>query len=216
MMKKIVYFTFSLLIAFSIAGYNKYKYHNLINRTPNKDWNTFIKKNGKKIETHETTKEEYAKAKIQPPEKKSTIERNIASQNQPTFLKRGNRKIIGDKNIQYTDLDYDIEYINDPVSNWKELLGHELTKFQKDGTIVLVKEDEPTIQIENGKGRFLEEVTITYILIDGKKNSFKAYVDSETGTLIETWDRTINEQYRPKKEMTFDFPAVNESGIITR
>lgn len=221
-MKKWLLFTISTLLALTIAFYNKKSPLALADKK--KHWQTFEKESDKIITSHVTTGHELAIARIP-----SQTHRKIASseneenqdiQNRPlsrrNFLYRENRVLTGDiQKNDYSDEDVELEMINIPNENWKEILGHELVRFHEEKTKVLIKEEFPVIKINNGKGLYCEQVIITYLYDDKLKSSYRALVNSETGVILETWDRTIHEK-KPADKSGFSLPTENKSGISVR
>ncbi len=129
---------------------------------------------------------------------------------------REKRILTGEVDPKYEDSSTPLKMINEPKKNWKELMGHELMKFQVDGTKVMVKEEFSIIKITDDKGRYIEQVIVSYLVPNGKRNSFKAFVDSETGAVLETWDNTIHEPLFAKKQEGFILPTTNDSGIVAK
>ncbi len=216
-MRRALTFIFSFLIAIGITIYSK-------SRNPNRNsstrvastWKTFSKNNLNEVVGYQTTKDEYSAAKIPAPlDIPSGIARQPSSLPPVTFLTRNNRKLMGNVDAKYADNDTELEMLNVVGPDWKEQMGSDLMRFQSANTKIMVREDAPMIKIENGKGRFVEQVTITFLLASGSTNSFKALVDSESGRILETWDKTIHERLKEHREV-FVLPDVNESGIITR
>jgi hypothetical protein len=111
-----------------------------------------------------------------------------------------NRILIGDDADKYASSFKKLTMINTENPNWKTLLGNDLLRFQREDTKVIIKEELPIIKVMDGKGQYLEQVIITYLLNNGDRNSFRALVDSETGLVLETWDRTIHEKYKIKRK----------------
>jgi hypothetical protein len=213
-MKKSWLFIFSLFMAMTITFYTKKEAENSFSKNETK-WKTYIKAASSEITGHHTTAEEYEAARI-PEERVSATTRTPANTPpQKKFRMRNNRVLMGEANPKYEDVNEDLEMINSVSPTWKDDMGVELMRFQDTETKLLVKEEKPIIKVQNGKGRFLEEVIITYLMKNGNQSSFKALVDSETGSLVETWDRTIHEKVRKKRE-GIRLPSSEESGIIVR
>lgn len=105
--------------------------------------------------------------------------------------------------------------LNKISSDWKEILGNDLIRFQSEFTKVMIKEELPVIKIQNGKGQYLEQVIVTYIFQNGNISSYRALVDSESGSILETWDKSVHEKSFQKRA-GLSLPSVNNSGIITR
>jgi len=209
-MKKFWLFFFSFLVAFGITLYTKSEKHRLAFAEHDPNWKTFVKKTSREIASYKTTDDEMNKASLS--EKKAT--RNPASiAPQMKQNTRGTRTLIGDVHPEHTNPDYHLIMANTVSEDWQEKMGKDLMRFQPEGTKVLVKDEMPVIKIQDGQGKFFEQVIITYLLSNGERNSFRALVDSETGTVDTTWDRSINEGPRMRKE--FDIPSA-PSNITTR
>lgn len=216
--KKLHYFIFSLVIASIVSIYNKYSENKFLAEIQNPEWKTYVKVSEKNITQHPTTIEEFKAAKIPLPDPKQTrslLSRDIASTS-PSTLTRKERILVGEVDPKYEDESTSLNMLNYPHPNWKDLMGSELMKFQSQGTKVMVKKELSIIKIADEKGRFIEQVIISYLIPNGKRNSFKAFVDSETGAILETWDNTIHEPLFVKKNEGISVPFVNESGIIAK
>lgn len=199
------------MCAFGIAYYSKKETRPHVTQKPS--WQTFVKNSNDEIAGYVSTNDELVKAKITNTNNSDNRSPASISSNKGYML-RGNRVLMGDINSQYENLDTPLEMINKVNNKWKESMGIDLMRFQDQSTKLMVKEELSIIKIIEGKGQYLEQVIITYLFKNGEKNSFKALVDSDTGLVIETWDRTVHERIQRDKER-LRFPA-NNSDIITR
>lgn len=214
-MKKTILFILSVIVAIGITFYTKSENSKKMVHI-NSQWKTFVKKDKSVVDSHGSTQEEFQAAKIPPPPTPSKAQRTIAAINPyQGFLVRNNRIVMGDLDKKYEDENTELQMSNSVNPDWKEVMGNDLMRFQSTETKLMVKEEVPVIKIVNGIGRYLEQVTITYLQKDGNRSSFKALVDSETGAIVETWDRTIHEHIRSKRG-GLTLPLTNDSGIITR
>lgn len=219
-MKKVWLFLFSSLIALGIAFYSKrtpltYAYHKPA-------WKTYEKKSAKEIIAHPTTNKELEAARIPTPKrdiaqvKSDKSDGKISLPKDRNYQIREDRVLIGeiDKN-DYQDERVDLEMINKINPEWKNILGNDLLRFQEEDTKVMIKEEFPVIKVQNGKGQYLEQVVITYVFKNGNFSSYHALVDSDSGFVTETWDKTVHERVRVERaELTL--PEVNNSGIIAK
>lgn len=214
-MKKTVLFILSMTVAFGITFYiKKEQSKNMV--LMKTQWKTFVKNPDSVVDSHGTTNDEFKAAKIPVPAVAPKAGRTIASVNPfKGFMVRDNRILTGDVNQKYEDDNTELEMLNSVNPEWKDIMGNELMRFQPADTKLMVKEEVPVIKIIEGQGRYLEQVTITYLQKDGNRSSFKALVDSETGSVVETWDRTVQEQIRRPRGGLF-LPPTNESGIVTK
>ncbi len=216
-MKKAFLFFLSITVAVGITFYIKNQNYS-VGASQSPEWKTFVKKSGSKVASHATTNNEFEEAKITNVKNAPTKGR-APSSIKPTnpykgFMVRKNRILTGEIDQKYEDESTELAMTNNLNPGWKEIMGNDLMRFQPEDTKLLVKEELPVIQIVDGKGRYLEQVIITYLSKNGERSSFKALVDSDTGSIVETWDRTISEK-RPKTSgMTM--PTFNDSGIIAR
>lgn len=227
-MKKFWLFIFSTFIALSIAIYSKKSPGVFVNKSI-PTWKTFAKNANLEISGYKTTQIEMVAARVVGP-KREIAEENIQFEANERlsfeqqakiirdnhFLIREDRILIGDiQKRNYQDADVALDIQNKINPNWKEILGHELLRFQRDDTKVMLKEEFSIIQIQNGKGLYVEQIIVTYVLKDGTINSFRALVDSETGAILDTWDKTVHENNR-RERAGLSLPLENNSGIKAR
>jgi hypothetical protein len=214
-MKKTVLFILSVTVAFGITFYiKKEQSKNIV--LVKTQWKTFVKNPDAVVDSHHTTNEEFKAAKIPVPTTSPKVNRTIASVNPfKGFMVRNNRILTGDVSQKYEDDNTELQMVNSINPDWKDIMGNDLMRFQPADTKLMVKEEVPVIKIVEGQGRYLEQVTVTYLQKDGNRSSFKALVDSETGSVVETWDRTIQEHIRRPRGGLF-LPSTNESGIVTK
>lgn len=216
-MRKTFLFLLSITVAFGITFYIK-KNHSEKFVEIKPQWKTFAKSEDSKIISHDTTKEEFSLARIPAPPELNDNKAQRAPANIDKFsgrLVREKRVLTGDVDKKLEDSDYDLPMHNAVNPEWKEHLGRSLIILQDPDTKVLVVEETPVIDVHNGKGRYMEEVIITYLKKNGDRSSYRALVDSSSGEVLETWDRTIQEQLF-KKRGGIILPSQNDSGIITR
>ena len=227
-MKKNWLFLFSIFIALLITFYNK-KSNDVGSDSSNPHWNTYVKNTNLGVLSHKATLKELEAARV-PTQKREIAEEKNQTENDGHnsspeqkkiiqnnhFLLREDRVLIGDiQNKNYQDQNSDLEMMNKINPNWKHILSSELLRFQKDDTKLMIKEEFSIIQVQEGKGHYTEQIIVTYVLKNGTVSSFRALVDSETGAIVETWDKTIHENF--KRERTkLTLPSENNSGIIVR
>jgi hypothetical protein len=199
-MKKNVLFTFSILIAVTIFVAVKQDENKII--VKDKSYKTFVKNQNRSIASYPTTHDEFKTAMIDKSKSESLEKRDKEKEKLllMNYKLKENRILIGDDADKYASSFKKLTMINTENPNWKTLLGNDLLRFQREDTKVIIKEELPIIKVMDGKGQYLEQVIITYLLNNGDRNSFRALVDSETGLVLETWDRTIHEKYKIKRK----------------
>jgi hypothetical protein len=214
-MKKAWLFTLSILMAFVITFYTKKEGPQTLAKTAAK-WKTYIKTAKSEVSGYHTTEDEYTAARIPIDNATPSTGRSPASiPERKGYLLRNNRVLMGDIDQKYENSNEELEMSNKINPFWKDEMGSDLMRFQDSETKLLVKEELPIIKIQDGKGRYLEQVIITYLMKNGDQSSFKALVDSDTGMVVETWDRTIHEKLQ-RKRGGFTLPLNTDSGIVTR
>ncbi|GAB4013434.1 MAG: hypothetical protein Fur0010_10270 [Bdellovibrio sp.] len=154
---------------------------------------TIVKTHDGSIEKHEINTEEIQQyKKIRPSyAKQPTVSRSPSSLNRHPIYQ--GREIIGD----HPDLHKRLA-INSFNEKWKDLLSFELMKFQSPGTKVVIEEEKELVLIKRKETRLVQQVVITYLNEIGRQSSYRAFIDSENGAVIQTWDRIIHEDIRAK------------------
>ena len=187
MLKKCL-FTF-LIIAFFFAGYFLWSA-----KPEQEQWQTYNKLDNEKIESYPTTPKE-TKANRLPDIKPSPKTRTPAalSPKQPE-----KREII---NSSGKCVSKKILAKNEISKEWKEKLGQNLLRFLRPDTSVYIKKQKSVSLLENDRLRHAEVVIIQLKSPEGRRYSYNAYVDSQSGKVLQTWNRTIHEFYgeKPKK-----------------
>jgi hypothetical protein len=94
----------------------------------------------------------------------------------------------------------DINVQNSESDDWEEKLVAAL-KIQGGDTVekIEIKKVASLIWVQNDTGINVESVIVTIKGKDNKEAMFKALVDSQTGKILETWDRPIQDPTNPKK-----------------
>ena len=60
------------------------------------------------------------------------------------------------------------------------------------------------IKLVGRKARYVEKVLISYSSkFNNTPSSFNAFVDSETGRIVQTWNRTIHEDYGKNRKVYY-------------
>ena len=162
-------------------------------------WVTFTNKKGT-ISQHPSTDDELHKIGTSKSEKiinkDNKIKRVISSlvpHKKDLFKKYLGRRLIGQIK-QYEDKLDQLNFINKVDKNWKSKLSEKLLKHRKREAKLLIKGEKSVLKLYNGTARYLELVNITFLFKGDDKNSFKAFVDSETGEIIQTWSRTVHDR----------------------
>jgi len=121
----------------------------------------------------------------------STVSENKAvSITTPTIS--ADRKVIDQKMKPIDRSPASTSYVNTPSPDWEKKLvtslktqgGNSLKeiKVQKENSLVWLKDENPLL---------VESVIVTLINHQEMESSFRALVDSQTGKVLESWDRSI-------------------------
>lgn len=155
-----------------------------------KGWDKFEKKNNKTSFTHAKTLDLEAH-KVP----KATLKRTPAAQNSFAPMREG-RHLEGERSSKFSNPTEALKMQNRVSKDWKQKLGHNLTRFQDEGTEVLIKREKGLIFVNQGYGQYREQVLISYKMADGRRSSYRAMIDSSNGKIIYTFNRQIDENFR--------------------
>lgn len=220
-LRKTILFILSITVACGITFYiKKNQSEKFVDIKP--QWKTYSIGKEDKVVSYNTTKEEFLEARIPAPPDLHDIKKERAPAAIKKFegkLIREKRVLTGDVNKDLEDEDTELQMHNAVNPEWKDNLGKNLIIGQAENTKVLIVEETPVIEVRDGKGRYMEEVIITFLKENGQRSSYRAMVDSSSGEVLDTWDRTIHEQLIKKRggiSPPSDNSFGNASGIITR
>ncbi len=95
----------------------------------------------------------------------------------------------------------ELKFINSPNQKWKEIytkryintIGTNLSKNLK------VEHKKSLIKVHFDQGRYLEHIVVSNVDEKGNPFSFEALIDSETGTMVRSWNKTRYEFNRSPK-----------------
>lgn len=171
----------------------------------NKSLNVKNKKNGNDNIKIKTAKSDDPKKTNQ--KAPNTKPDPLPEKNSPTLLPGKifikDREVVGAGLASYAQKPYQIKMQNTYNPHWKKYLLKNLLRFQPPGTTIEVKRKSSYIRIYNFKGKYIEKVLVETTLPNGQKFSFHANVDSASGHILETWDRTRYEwANRPSEGLT--------------
>ena len=204
-MKKIWLFSISASLALTIAIYRKGQFNTEHFSYENKGVKTYIK-------NAESIKSSPARsiASIESPQASTTRTKESLPEYYP---QRNKRILIGDIHKKnYQSLDTELEMVNSINPNWKDVLGADLLRLQENDTQVSIVEEFPVIKVVDDKGKYYQQVHISYVFKNGNESSFRALVNSETGQVEDSWDRVIRENSKNHRA-GIALPAENKSGI---
>lgn len=102
------------------------------------------------------------------------------------------REVVGSKGQKY-------HIVNSVNKDWKKLATKKLefTWGHKAGRLIEITNIKPAIYVKHGIAKNVEHVRIALTNEKGKRSGYEAYINSETGSIIQTWNRTRYEFNKP-------------------
>lgn len=203
-LKKIL-FSFLFLAAAVLTGLYL-KSHKNTNLAEDDQWTTYSKVDSKIVQRPTTEKElEKVGGLKKKPLKQQADQKKLAQKRvpaalapkKPKFKKFQGRKVIGDLS-HYEELGSTLKFRNEVDEDWKNKLSEKLLKHRAREAKLVIKGKDSVIRIRNGMARYLEVVQISFLFQGDESSSYSAYVDSSTGEVIQTWDRTIQDRVRKR------------------
>ena len=93
------------------------------------------------------------------------------------------------------------KFSNTKNEDWEIELKNRLLDSLDDKPELTIKKERSLIKILKDKARYIEQAQIIIDHEDGRQDSFRALIDSESGKIIRSWDRTIHENFikKPRK-----------------
>ncbi len=118
--------------------------------------------------------------------------------------RRYGRILVGNEAGQFENTDAKLVMINFPHLHWKRLTRKNLLRHRIPDAQIHIKVLGSYIKIKNGKGQFVEKILVTNFKKGKERSSFNAIVDSQTGNILSTYNRTIHEHFSssPKFQWT--------------
>lgn len=91
----------------------------------------------------------------------------------------------------------EIQLSNQINPAWTSLAVNNLLKYQPPGTRLTLLPQEEIILIKNRQAYHAQQVQITYTQPNNTTTSFNASINIQNGQVIETWNRTHQENFLP-------------------
>lgn len=131
-----------------------------------------------------------------PVKKEKKVKRAPASVETPQGQKRA---IIARGNYDLNTL----KYSNSVNPDWKKTYKRRFLKMAAIKKVQSLKIEpiKSIVKIKNNTARNLEHIKVSYLQENGDPFSFEALVDSETGSLVRSWNKT---RYEFKKSISFN------------
>lgn len=103
-------------------------------------------------------------------------------------------KIIDQNRKQLARIPSSLKYVNRPSPVWKNRLETSL-KAQSGTTLKTIKiqKENSFVWMRDKNPLHVESVVVTLTSQEAGESSFRALVDSQTGKVLESWDRTVSD-----------------------
>ena len=148
-------------------------------------------------------------------DKKDKIEKEIKKNKNPkktnkkkiSLEKEKNKKLSKNKNILFLNpkdekiVKNEYKFSNKKNDDWETELRNRLLDSLDNKPELTIKKEKSLIEVLKDKARYIEQAQIIIDHEDGRQDSFRALIDSESGKILRSWDRTIHENFlkKPRK-----------------
>jgi hypothetical protein len=114
------------------------------------------------------------------------------------------REIIDQMKVPLKHLPAGVNFINLPSDDWEQKLTQSL-KIQGGNSLkeLEIKKERSLVWMRDENALLVESVVISMKNHQDVSSSFRALVDSQTGKVLETWDRTIFDPMDKSSELGF-------------
>jgi len=180
----------SAIVFFAVSLFTYINFDRSSKTTQSEDmssWKTYNKVSQDKIESYPTTHKEKNEMKVDSSKKN---DRKVASKTPMPIPSLNHRAWRG---IGPRPLSSEIDNEYNPL--WKEELGKNLLRFLRPKTKSIVRREGSALIKHKGKNLLVEHVLVKLKSPEGRHFGYNAYVDSQSGKVVKTWNRTIHEQY---------------------
>ena len=118
----------------------------------------------------------------------------------PTIVMPEDRKIISQERRPIVRPTTQLSYVNTPSPDWEEKLHSSLKEQAPSAKNIQVTTEDSLVWMRDGNAILVESVKVVLQNQNGEESSFRALVDSQTGRVLESWDRSISDSLNPKAE----------------
>lgn len=188
-MKKLAYSIFLVTLVVGLARMVSFITVKPLNKF--ETWTTFQKHphHPNIVRSHTSTVEEKKQVNIaaEPKSKKRSPASNGPTQEKMKYLDREVLNFIDQDANKVANL----EQINEVSDDWKSKAAGKLLRFQDPSTKLLIMPQKSVAKVEEQGVRLAEVVSVRFLTKDGKKTSYSALIDSQSGEVIRSWNQTI-------------------------
>lgn len=122
----------------------------------------------------------------------------------PSVTEIHGREIINQNKVKIDRLPASVSFINQPSADWEKKLTQSL-KAQAGSSLkeLEIKKERSLVWTRDENALLVESVVVSMTNTQDVSSSFRALVDSQTGKVLETWDRTIFDPMDKSAEFRF-------------
>lgn len=114
------------------------------------------------------------------------------------------REIIDQNKVTISRLPASVSFINKPSPDWEKKLTQSLKALAGNSLKELeIKKERSLVWTRDENALLVESVVVSMTNTQDVSSSFRALVDSQTGKVLETWDRTIFDPMDKSSEFRF-------------
>ncbi len=114
------------------------------------------------------------------------------------------RQVINKDKVTINRLPASVSFVNKPSADWEKKLTQSL-KAQAGNSLkeLEIKKERSLVWTRDENALLVESVVVSMTNTQDVSSSFRALVDSQTGKVLETWDRTIFDPMDKSGEFKF-------------
>lgn len=207
-MKKIFVATFAIILLIGLG------YFFLTSKSKKENWYTFNKETTNTINSYPSTPKEKEQARLDD----TVVAKTTKEERKPASIKPKKKPetSIGKRTWSLNadqKVPNKISFLNEPKKEWRELLGQDLMKFLRPRTKVFIKKEGSHTILKRNGGLHVEKVHVKMQSPEGRQYSYHAFVDSETGKVIQTWNQTIHEPMGKKPQSLRPSGHISPDGV---
>lgn len=128
----------------------------------------------------------------------SRFKKNESSSESPTAASPRARTFIGPDRQPLPTPPVDVKVENVASNNWHDRVRDSFRKQAPSVKDITITVEQSYVLVQGTNAINVESVKIILTNQRGEESSFRALVDSQTGKVIETWDRSLTDPMNPR------------------
>lgn len=167
------------------------------------EWITFQKHphHPNLVRSHASTKTEKQLVNIPTMRKQDEVKREPAQTKEEKLKKLSykGREIFNFLDKEQKNIG-NLGALNRPSEDWKGKAAGKLLRFQDPSTKLFMMPQKSLVKIEENGARYVEIVEVKFLTKKGKRTSYSALIDSQSGELIRSWNQSIQDSVFSRKD----------------